>query len=812
MRGPVGLLIILLHVALFAPDRLHAERMLAVFDFATTDAARAAWSPQAGSPAVTLFDGTDAGMPRGVRFPCPASQAGTRWYWDRTIAEDFSDETLFTLRVHLADPAPVSSLTLYFRSGSGWYSTTWGGLVRGWQELRGARANFSISGTPTGWHAIDGIRFSPWKSSVLPGDTEIVATELRVSNPEILVVRGTRSTAPATVDSTTALVGQCLDAWGISHGVISEEDVEAGGLSGARLAIFPYSNNMSATEIARIEEFVGGGGRIIVFFTAPPAVFTLLGLTNQGSAGVAPRAMRFNTGVVDCVPATARQAAWNCFRVVPASPDVRVLAEWEDADGNALGLPAWTVASNGAYMSHILLNDDLENKQALMLALAAHFVPSVADAVARRALDGIGRVGDYVDFDEAVAGIDAIALASSRRTRVEQELAEAVRMRELAVESIETGNLCEQLDAIAGARARLREAFYLAQEPHEPEFRAVWASFNNTSGPFVEGWDRMATDLADARFHAVMPYMATGGLAYFASAFLPQHESVGQRGDHLAACIAACRPRGIQTHVRKLNWFLLGAPTDFVAAMRAAGRTQVDVDGDPVDWLCPSHPLNFELERQVMLEIVDNHEVDGIHFDFIRYPDERSCYCDGCRERFQQDSGLAVGNWPADCFSGIHKEAYRAWRREQITRLVRAMREAIDARDRDIRISAAVFFNYPDCRTTVAQDWVSWIENGYLDFVCPMNYRGTTDAFRAVTASQLGHVAGRVPLYPGVGVSSSRSNLTPDQTIAQLRAARELQTGGFILFVYNDYLSDEVLPALRKGFTTGPGPSWLAVR
>ncbi|MBX3730893.1 MAG: family 10 glycosylhydrolase [Candidatus Sumerlaeia bacterium] len=812
MPGRVGLLFILMLVAVCAPDRLGAERALAVFDFATTDAARAAWSPQAGSPAVALFEGTDAGEPRGVRFPCPAAQAGTRWYWDRTIAEDFSDETLFTLRVHIADPAPVSSLTLYFRSGAGWFSTTWGNLGRGWQELRGARANFSTSGTPTGWHAIDGIRFSPWKSSVISGDTEIVATELRVSNPQILVVRGTKSTAPATADSTTVLVGQCLDAWGIDHGVISEEDVETGGLAGARLAIFPYSNNMSAAEIARVQEFVAGGGRIIVFFTAPAAVFTLLGLTNQGSAGVAPRAMRFNTGIVDCVPPVARQASWNCFRVVPASPDVRVLAEWQDADGNALGLPAWTVGPNGAYMSHILLSDDLDNKKALMLALAAHFVPNVADAVARRALDGIGRVGDYVDFAEAVAGIDEIARAVSRRTQVEQALAEAVRLRELAVDSLETGSLCEQLDAIASTRVHLREAFYLAQEPREPEFRAVWASFNDTSGPFVEGWDRMAADLADARFHAVMPYMATGGLAHYASDLLPRSASVNARGDHIAACIAACRPRGIQTHVRKLNWFMLGAPSDFVSAMRAAGRTQVDVDGAPVDWLCPSHPLNFELERQAMLEIVDNYEVDGIHYDFIRYPDERSCYCDGCRERFQQDSGLAIVNWPADCFSGVHKEAYRAWRREQITRLVRAMREAIDARDRNIRISAAVFSNYPDCRTTVGQDWVSWIKNGYLDFVCPMNYRGTTAAFKAVTESQLGHVAGRVPLYPGVGVASSQSNLSPDHTIAQLRAARELETGGYVLFVYNDYLSGEVLPALRKGFTAGPGPSWLAVR
>ena len=41
------------------------------------------------------------------------------------------------------------------------------------------------------------------------------------------------------------------------------------------------------------------------------------------------------------------------------------------------------------------------------------------------------------------------------------------------------------------------------------------------------------------------------------------------------------------------------------------------------------------LERDAMLEVATNYDVDGIHFDYIRYPASDHCYCDGCRTRFE---------------------------------------------------------------------------------------------------------------------------------------------------------------------------------
>ena len=132
---------------------------------------------------------------------------------------------------------------------------------------------------------------------------------------------------------------------------------------------------------------------------------------------------------------------------------------------------------------------------------------------------------------------------------------------------------------------------------------------------------------------------------------------------------------------------------------------------------------------------------------------------------------------------------------------MQGVREAVLALKPSLKISAAVFRSYPSCRDTVGQDWVSWIEHGYLDFICPMNYTEDYELFVNLVNEQMGYVGGRIPLYPGIGVGASSSTLLPDQVIMQILATREARTGGFIIFNYNVSLAETCLPALGMGLT-----------
>jgi len=290
-----------------------------------------------------------------------------------------------------------------------------------------------------------------------------------------------------------------------------------------------------------------------------------------------------------------------------------------------------------------------------------------------------------------------------------------------------------------------------------------------------------------------------GGLAQYPSDVLPRSGEVGRFGDQVQQCLDAAKPFGVEVHVWKVNFNLGNAPQELLDRLRREGRTQVSDQGKPLDWLCPSHPDNRELERAAMLEVVGKYPIDGLHFDYIRYPSKEYCYCDGCRRRFEAQSGRSVVDWPTECRTGARKEEYNEWRVQQITSLVRVVSGEAKKIRPGLKISAAVYPSYPSCRDAVAQDWVEWIKSGWLDFVCPMNYSANDETFASQVRSQLKLIGGRAPLYPGIGASATGISLTPDRVVGQVHLARALGAAGFAIFNFEPDTAESVIPAFGLG-------------
>jgi uncharacterized lipoprotein YddW (UPF0748 family) len=222
----------------------------------------------------------------------------------------------------------------------------------------------------------------------------------------------------------------------------------------------------------------------------------------------------------------------------------------------------------------------------------------------------------------------------------------------------------------------------------------------------------------------------------------------------------------------------------------------VDVHGEVTDWLNPADPQNFQLEVDSMLEVVRKYDVDGIHFDYIRYPNNNLDYSDFSRRKFETDMGLKVTNWPGDCHTGALHDQYRDWRAAQITRLVETVsREARKIRP-GVKISAAVFGDYPSCRDSVGQEWPLWAQRGYVDFLCPMDYTDDDERFTKWIQSQK-KLVGDVPLYPGIGATASRSTLTADRVVGQIQIARSLGAEGFTVFNLSEQTAKAILPGVR---------------
>jgi uncharacterized lipoprotein YddW (UPF0748 family) len=336
------------------------------------------------------------------------------------------------------------------------------------------------------------------------------------------------------------------------------------------------------------------------------------------------------------------------------------------------------------------------------------------------------------------------------------------------------------------------------EQSERREFRGAW--IHSAYGVDDWGWDKTIATLKSNGFTAIIPNLLWAGVAHYPSSVVPVDRRVREQGDQVAACLAACRKYGIELHVWKVNHNLLHAPSDFVAQLRAAGRTQKNAKGEHVNWLCPSHPENFALERDSMLELVRNYDVNGIHFDYIRYPDRNACFCEGCRERFAKAAGIAIEEWPDGALRGEHATAFADWRREQITRLVRAVSAEARKLKPDVKVSAAVYGGWKHSRESIGQDTVAWIEAGYLDFVCPMNYEGDDAKFTDLVRMQVAATKNRTPLYIGIGAHKLSG---PEQLARQIQASRDLGADGYVVFQLNRRLATEVLPQLRQTGAAG---------
>jgi uncharacterized lipoprotein YddW (UPF0748 family) len=209
-------------------------------------------------------------------------------------------------------------------------------------------------------------------------------------------------------------------------------------------------------------------------------------------------------------------------------------------------------------------------------------------------------------------------------------------------------------------------------------------------------------------------------------------------------------------------------------------------------------------------ELLTRYPLDGLHLDYIRYPDvlpftPGSRFGVGLdlghgaptRERFRRETGLEPPSPPERLGNA---DAWDAWRRDRVTEVVARIRASLETARPDADLSAAVWSFADRAYLSVGQDWRRWLEEGLLDFAVPMAYTLDTRLF-AYQAAELGSVprADRVWLGVGVWLFAKR----PEAALAQLRAARDAGAAGDALFSWDAIAEAPALRAALAGEVVG---------
>jgi len=194
--------------------------------------------------------------------------------------------------------------------------------------------------------------------------------------------------------------------------------------------------------------------------------------------------------------------------------------------------------------------------------------------------------------------------------------------------------------------------------------------------------------------------------------------------------------------------------------------------------------------------------LDGLHLDYIRQPGALPFapgsrfgvgidfgYGAATRARFSAETGVsgpyATPQDPAHS-EIVNPHVWDEWRRDQVTELVRLIRQKTRAVRGDLVISAAVNSYVDRAYLSLCQDWKRWLEEGLIDLAIPMAYT-LDDRLLRYQLDHFAKASGHGHIWPGLGTWLHARR--PAAALDQIGIARDAGAVGEVLFSYDSIVA-----------------------
>ena len=205
-------------------------------------------------------------------------------------------------------------------------------------------------------------------------------------------------------------------------------------------------------------------------------------------------------------------------------------------------------------------------------------------------------------------------------------------------------------------------------------------------------------------------------------------------------------------------------------------------------WLDFGYPEARNYTIKIIDEIISNYDIDGLHFDYIRYPsknfDDHTSYNIYGKNQKRDD-----------------------WRRDNINSFLREIRKLVETKKPYIKIGAAPIGIYKNTSSisglssydNLFQDTKYWLDNNLVDYITPQTYWDFNDTRRdpsfekVITEWQI--IKKGKCIAPGIGLWKNSIAKEIDKYINVLR---NYDFEGFALFRTEHTLSNNILKATLK--------------
>jgi uncharacterized lipoprotein YddW (UPF0748 family) len=343
------------------------------------------------------------------------------------------------------------------------------------------------------------------------------------------------------------------------------------------------------------------------------------------------------------------------------------------------------------------------------------------------------------------------------------------------------------------------------------EVRALWVVRDAITTP--ESVNRLVDFAVQTRFHMLFVQVRGRADAYYQSTLDPPSPALKaplSDFDPLRYLLTVAHRSGIEVQawlnidyawsdtkhapppghlvVSHPEWILCDAKGNRMDHVPASKWKAQGIEGT---FLSPGVPEFRRHMANVVRELVRTYDVDGIHLDYIRYPNKTYSFDPASRSQFL----LRYGVDPVDLArnrAGLEKmlgartlaaldSVYSANRAEQVDSMVAAIHDAAGGKP----VSAAVIADPAYARADKGQDWPTWVHRNWVDFVVPMAYSMPPLEVEA-KARVYNRLVGVDHVLIGLGVYDGR-----DEFLAEsVGLLRQIPVAGYAIFSYNALLEN----------------------
>lgn len=318
----------------------------------------------------------------------------------------------------------------------------------------------------------------------------------------------------------------------------------------------------------------------------------------------------------------------------------------------------------------------------------------------------------------------------------------------------------------------------LAQEP-AVEIRAAWLTTNwkldwPRKGKTVEEQkaelEKILDELQEQNFNLILFQVRAQGKTFYHS--LVEDRSPyfnGANGfDPLAFAIEACHQRGMECHA-----WIPAFPVEQIKMSRRGKILEKRPDfykRNGSGWFLDPGRRETQTRLELLVtEIVSKYDVDGIHLDYIRYPENSKTFQDN-------DTYRLYGK-------GKNKND---WRRENVNRIVSAVYDTVKSIKNWVQVSSSPIGKYKAIKPSdgwtayeaVFQDAGRWMQEGKHDLLFPMMYYKEADFYPYV--DKWIEVSNNRPIVPGLGayqLEEKERNWNIEDIDAQIQFSRDKNIG-----------------------------------